>query len=88
MTNRFENARIIQGGACNPGPIVNALADAIRDCYDENIMPADDPAVFLILHQLTFVLTGQDFACSGPAIANRWTDATKAVDAKLDGEET
>lgn len=58
MSQRFRDAQTAQNGACNPRPIANALVDAIGECYVEGISPAEDAAVFLILHQLAHVLVG------------------------------
>lgn len=83
MTNRFQNARAAQSGACNPRPISAALNAAIAECNVEDVSSEYDPAVFLILHQLVFILTGHDFTHS-ERMSKRWDEATKAVDIKLD----
>lgn len=74
MTTRNEAARICQSGASNPRPMIQALANAINDCYAEGVAPNEDPAVFLILHQLCWALTG-----STPGSQQHWEDAMKAV---------
>ena len=58
--NRFKNARDIQAGASNPVAIINVLKDAVVEARAENADPAKDPAVYLILHQLAWVLIGKD----------------------------
>lgn len=75
---RHTNAITAQSGASNPRPIAQALVDAIGECYVEGVAPNKDPAVFLILHQLAFVLTGHDFVGT-TAMINRYEDAVAAV---------
>lgn len=82
MNQRNEMARICQEGASNRRRVARALHEAIEECLNENLMPEQDPAVFLILHQLTFLLTGHDIACSSPDLSERWTEATRAVEVK------
>lgn len=59
---RIKSAQTCQAGACNPVPISKALHDAIMEVHKEGGDPTKDAAVYLILHQLTFLLTGVDFA--------------------------
>ena len=82
MSKRFQNALTAQNGACNPRAIAQGLVDAIDECRAENVEPGEDPAVFLILHQLTFVLTGHDYALTGD-LGGRWYGATMALNLKL-----
>lgn len=56
MAQRFKDAQTAQNGACNPRPIAAALINAIGECYTEGVAPYEDCAVFLILHQLVFIL--------------------------------
>lgn len=58
MSKRFKDAATAQSGACNPIPIASALVNAIDECRAEGVEPREDPAVFLILHQIVFILTG------------------------------
>lgn len=82
MTQRFKDAQTAQNGACNPRPIANALVNAIDECRAEGVDPTEDPAVFLILHQLAWILTGHDFSINDRQGA-RWEEAHKAVASKL-----
>lgn len=59
---RTEAAKICQGGASNPIPISKALHDAILEVRKEGGNEATDAAVYLILHQLAYILTGVDIA--------------------------
>lgn len=77
MTQRFKDAQPAQAGACNPRPIANALVNAIDECRAEGISPAEDPAVFLILHQITYLLTDHDLAVSN--LHMRYMESTRAV---------
>jgi hypothetical protein len=61
---RLANAHMIQQGASNPVPVARALSEAISEARERNEDPAQDPAVFLILHQLTWILTGHDIAAT------------------------
>ena len=80
MTTPKRNANAItaQSGASNPRPIAQALVDAIGECYVEGVAPNKDPAVFLILHQLAWVLTGHDLG-SHRDLAERYVKAMYAV---------
>ena len=62
---RIKAAQTCQAGACNPIPISKALHDAILEVHQEQGDPAKDAAVYLILHQLTYLLTGVDIAEPG-----------------------
>lgn len=73
MSSRFKNALFIQEGACNPRPISNELTKAINECYTEGVAPSEDGAVFLILHQLSFILCG-----SSPGTHEQWERAMAA----------
>lgn len=75
---RLRIAYGMQQGASNPRPIVTELSKAISDCYTDGIAPNEDDAVFLLLHQLTFVLTGYDIAI--PYLHERWQKAMRAAD--------
>jgi len=75
---RNKTAYRIQQGASNPRPIANELLKAIDECRAEGKNEREDPAVFLILHQLCFVLTGHDFAFGG-ALSSRHGKAYEAV---------
>lgn len=77
MTTRFKTALMIQGGASNRRLVSRKLHEAIVECQDEGKSTEDCPAIFLICHQMTFLLTGHDFALSGEHMINRWTDATR-----------
>lgn len=83
--NRFRNAFHAQNGACNALPVANALVEAIREVRDESggSMDAEtkDAAVFLILHQLTFLLTGHDIAMTS-ALGERYLRSSDELEAK------
>ena len=58
---RNENAAIIQGGACNPIPIIRALSEGLDELRAEQTAIdtqaiLDDPALRLIVHQLAFLM--------------------------------
>lgn len=74
MTKRAEHAYIAQSGASNPRRLATCLVEAIDECRAENIEPAQDAAVFMILHQLGWLLMGQDIG-SG----DRWLKASKEI---------
>ncbi len=96
MFNRFETALQIQEGACNPRPIARSLLDAIDACRNEGKNEREDPAVFLILHQLAWVLTRHDIALIGgdedrygpamDACRNHWYNNCPNLEAAFDDE--
>ena len=58
---RNENAAIIQGGACNPIPIIRALSEGLDELRAEQTSLdtqaiLDDPALRLIVHQLAYLM--------------------------------
>ena len=71
---RTEYARIAQSGASNPRRLASALVEAIDECRAENVDPAQDAAVYLITHQLGWLLMGTD-----PGGGERWLKASKEV---------
>lgn len=75
MYNRIENARIVQGGASNERKVAQVLVDAIDECRAQGVNARDDDAVFLILHQLAFLVTGHDLAVGDDRLAERWRRA-------------
>ncbi|TGR73037.1 hypothetical protein EN836_34600 [Mesorhizobium sp. M1C.F.Ca.ET.193.01.1.1] len=56
MRNRFENALLIQQGACNPSGIALTLHEACKECLAEGVDQRTDPAIRLITHQLAFLM--------------------------------
>jgi hypothetical protein len=56
MSKRKQHALIAQSGASNPRPLAQALVDAINESFKDGVVPENDPAVVLILHQLAHVL--------------------------------
>lgn len=60
MNERMKAAITCQSGACNPLPISLALNEAIQECRTKDVEPSEDAAVFLILHQLVYLMTGHD----------------------------
>ena len=76
MNKRNEYARIIQGGASNQRKIAACLVEAIDECRAEGVRMEADPAVYLILHQLVYILTGTDIADM-----DRYVAAMSAVEA-------
>jgi hypothetical protein len=56
MANRYDDALICQGGACNVRRIARSLHERIEEVAIEGGTPSDDPAVRLIAHQLAFLL--------------------------------
>lgn len=77
MSNRFKVALICQEGASNQRLIAAKLVEAIDEVRAEAGDIQTDPAVFLILHQLTWVLTGHDITL-GATMGQRWKAATDA----------
>lgn len=75
---RNEAARLVQAGASNPRAVAQALVNAIDECRAEGGNERDDHAVFLILHQLAFILTGHDVACE-PGLSDRYSKAYDAI---------
>lgn len=80
MRKRFKDAHTAQAGACNPRPIANALVNAIDECRAEGVDPTEDLAVFLILHQLVYVLAWTDIAVGA---GMRYIEAMNAVTNEL-----
>lgn len=74
--NRFETALQIQEGASNRRLVSRKLHEAIVEVSDAGGDPDSDPAVFLILHQLAFLLTGMDVCCADERLHRRWLEAT------------
>lgn len=54
--NRFDNALLIQQGACNPAGIARSLVEACDECLRENVSQREDAAVRLIVHQLAHLM--------------------------------
>ena len=74
--NRFENALLINAGACNPSGIAHSLVAACKECLDEGVSQREDPAVRLIVLQLAFLTdTGRIL---NSAEYNALVDACKA----------
>ena len=73
MSNRAKNAIAVQNGASNPIVLTRLLDEAVRECLAENSSVQDDAAVFLISHQLVYVVTGHDFAMG--RMNQRWQDS-------------
>jgi len=71
---RIEYARIAQSGASNPRRLASCLVEAIDECRAENVDPAEDAAVFMIMHQLGWLLTGHDIS-----VGDRWLKASKEI---------
>lgn len=80
MATRFKNALIVQGGASNRRKVAAVLLEAIDEVRAENGSTEEDPAIFLILHQLTFLLSGHDIACAADYLNGRWEKATRACE--------
>lgn len=62
--NRFETAKIAQGGACNPIPLARGLQQAIyeiRDAGGDTNAILEDPACRLIVHQLAHLFRTDPF---------------------------
>jgi hypothetical protein len=55
MRNRFDNALMIQEGACNPSGIAHSLVNACHECIAAGVSQRTDPAVRLIVHQLAYL---------------------------------
>jgi hypothetical protein len=75
---RNANALICQAGASNERRVASCLVEAIDECRAANVDPRQDHAVFLILHQLAYLLTGKDLATTGHTF-DRYTQAYNAL---------
>ena len=84
MSNRFKTALQINSGASNPRAIANELVKAIDEVRAESggVASDADPAVFLILHQLTWVLCKHDITLATDHLGERWKQANAACEAK------
>jgi hypothetical protein len=60
MRNRFDNALMIQQGACNIRGIARSLVEAADAAGEAGVQPSDDPAVRLIIHQLAFLANANE----------------------------
>lgn len=69
---RNANALICQDGASNERRVASCLVEAIDECRAAGLNPRQDPACFLILHQLAHLLTGFDIACGIHALGERY----------------
>jgi hypothetical protein len=58
---RHQNALAIQGGACNPSGIANAIVEACREARDAGQDPTEDVAVRLMVHQLAYICRISEF---------------------------
>lgn len=72
---RFKDALAIQEGASNRRLVSRKLHEAIVECQDEGKSTEDCPAVFLICHQLTFLVTGHDFCVGDDRLGQRWHES-------------
>jgi len=54
--NRFDNALLIQQGACNPSGVARSLVEACDECLKEGVSQREDAAVRLIVHQLAHLM--------------------------------
>ena len=78
MSKRHRDAILIQEGAVNPSGIALALVDACREVREEGGSVREDPACFLITHQLAS-LYGIELL-DGTTM-KRWDEAMKACKA-------
>ena len=74
MSKRFQNALQAQEGASNQRLLARILGEAIEDVSKERGFISDDPAVYLITHQLVWVLYGTDITLKH---GSRWGEATQ-----------
>lgn len=79
MSNRFKETLQIQEGASNRRLVSRKLHEMIVEVSDAGGDPDSDPAVFLVLHQLVWILTSRDMAHSH----EEWRMATEACQAKV-----
>lgn len=79
MNKRNEYAAICQGGASNARRVASCLVEAIDECWAENVDPKQDPAVFLITHQLVWLITGHDLAVGDERLSALWAEADKVI---------
>jgi len=80
MSQRHIDALSIQEGACNPSAIARALVKACDEARADNKSVGDDPAVRLIVHQLTF-LCGIDAINNEPMLYHELTVACEELSA-------
>lgn len=80
MSIRNKNAVIIQGGASNRRLIARKLCEALDEVDSEAGDVDEDPAVFLILHQLVYLLAGYDICATHGNMAKRYCAAHAAMD--------
>lgn len=76
---RKDMAVTCQGGASNRRRVSRALHEAIEECYLDGVNADDDPSVFLIAHQLIYLLTGHDFVVGEERLQRRYDAAMKDV---------
>ena len=53
--NRFDNALLIQEGACNPHAILQEIQNAIKETLDAGDHVLSDAAIRLMIHQLAHI---------------------------------
>lgn len=80
MSTRNRNAATCQGGASNARRVTLCLLEAIDDCRLEQKSEREDAAVFLILHQLAFILTGHDFVVCDDRLSELWDKYSKEIE--------
>ncbi len=80
MSTRNKKAAICQGGASNARRVTLCLLEALDDCRLENKPEQEDAAVFLILHQLTRILTGHDFTIGNKHMSELWSKYSKEIE--------
>jgi hypothetical protein len=87
MNKRNKMARVCQEGASNERRVAMALVEAIDECIADGCSPRNDAAVFMIAHQLTWLLTGHDFTVGNDRMSDRWNRDTKIVELAAITEE-
>jgi hypothetical protein len=79
MSQRHRDAQVCQDGASNRRRISRALHEAIEECANEGVDADKDGAVFLILHQLAYLLTGHDIVIGNERLDKRYDAAMKEI---------
>lgn len=79
VTKRTRDAKAAQNGACNPRAVAQALLDAIDATRAEDKSEREDDDVFMLVHQLAFLLADADFCSDSAELTERYARAYKRL---------